>query len=229
MRKAGVIGIGQNMSGEDFNDAFDDLYQILSQWQRKRWLVWNLTTIGLTSTGAQSYTVGTGGNYNIARPDKIESAFVRQLLTSTPNQVDNPLDILQSKEDYNRITLKRLTSLPFCIFYDSAYPFGILYPWPIPQANIYQVHISIKTPLQLLTSLAETITMPPEYIPALTYLLAQRLRQAYQLPIDPRLDGMVKDAMAVIRAANTQIPTLQLPREITPNGGVYNIFSDYPN
>lgn len=229
MRKAGVIGIGQNMSGEDFNDAFDDLYQILSQWQRKRWLVWNLTTVSKVSTGAQSYTVGAGGDYNIARPDRIESAFVRQLLTSSPNQVDNPLCILQSREDYNRITLKRLTSLPFCIFYDSGFPLGRIYPWPIAQANIYEVHISIKTPLQLLTNLAETLLMPPEYMPGLIFLLAQRLRQAYQLPKDDQLDRMVKDALATIREANTQIPVLQMPQDVMPNGGVYNIFSDYPN
>jgi hypothetical protein len=95
-----------------------------------------------TSTGAQSYTVGTGGDFNVARPDRLEAAFVRQLIPSGQNQIDFPLQILQAREDYNRIALKTMGTLPQVIFYDSAYPLGVIYPWPVPQASIYQIHLT---------------------------------------------------------------------------------------
>lgn len=229
LKKAGVVGVGQSALSEDYNDALADMQDMLAQWQRKRWLVWNLTDSYITSTGAQSYTIGTGQDFNIARPDRIESAFLRQTVNSVPNRVDYMLTILESREDYNRITLKTLQSQSFCIFYDSAYPVGNIFPWPVPQANTYEVHISVKTPLTLFSTFSEVINMPAEYIPALKWNLAVRLRVAYQLPIDPALVALAKDSLNLIRNANTQIPSLQMPLDIIPNSGLYNIFSDQAN
>lgn len=229
LKKAGVLGVGQTALAEDFNDALADLQDLLAQWQRKRWLIWNLTDVVATSTGNQAYTVMPGGDFDIARTDRIESAFLRQLVNSVPNQVDYMLSILESREDYNRITLKQLNSLSWCIFYDAAYPTGLIYPWPIPQAGIYELHISVKTPLTPLSSFAQVINMPPEYMPALKWNLAQRLRIAYQLPSDPVLNAAAKDSLNLIRNANTQIPNLQMPDDIVPNSGLYNIFSDTSN
>ncbi len=229
LKKAGVLGVGQTASAEDMNDAFLDLQDLLAQWQRKRWLIWNLTDVTIPSTGAQSYSIGAGGDVSVARPDRIESAFLRQMVNSIPNQVDYMLTILESREDYNRITLKKLNSQSFCIFYDSAYPLGHLYPWPVPAATTYEIHVSIKTPLQMFTNIANTITMPPEYIPALKWNMAVRARINYQLPVDPGLVALAKDSLNLIRNANTQIPSLQMPLDIIPNSGLYNIFSDQAN
>lgn len=229
LKMAGVLGIGQSANAEDINDSFHIMQGMLAQWQRKRWLVWNLTTVSKVSTGAQSYTVGAGQNYNITRPDKIESAFIRQLNNGTSNQVDYVLDIIESREDYNRIILKNLVSLPFCIFYDSAYPYGRIYPWPVPTASIYEIHITVKTQFDSLTSLSQTINMPPEYIAAIEWNLAQRLRVAYRFPADQGLNDMAKDSLNLIRNANAQISTLTMPRDLYNNGGLYNIFSDYSN
>lgn len=227
LKKAGILGVGQIALAEDTNDAYSDLQDMLGQWQRKRWLIWHLVDYAFTSTGAQSYTVGPGGNFNISpRPDRIESAFFRQLINSTPNQVDYPLSIIEAREDYNLIALKQLSSFPQYLFYDSAFPTGVAYPWPIPSASLYSIHLTVKETLAQFTSLAQTISLPLEYFAALKFNLAVRLRQAYQLPADVVLVGLAKDALNVIRNANLQIPRLQIPKELIRPGGVYNIFSD---
>src|ERR1700749_5311714 len=84
-------------------------------------------------------------------PARMESGFLRQIApppsqddTGNPyggNLIDYPMTLLQSREDYNRIALKTLQSFPGYLFYDSAWPIGVLYPWPIPQANIYELHV----------------------------------------------------------------------------------------
>lgn len=227
LKKAGILGVGQNALAEDTNDAYTDMQDMLGQWQRKRWLIWHLVDYSFTSTGATSYSVGPASNFAISpRPDRIESAFFRQVINSVPNQVDYPLSIIEAREDYNKISLKQLTSFPQYIFYDSGFPVGTLYPWPVPQASIYSIHITVKETLAQFTSLAQVISFPLEYFAALKFNLAVRLRQAYQLPPDPALIGLAKDSLNVIRNANIQVPRLGMPVGLCRATGSYNIFSD---
>lgn len=225
LKNAGVLGVGQSAQAEDTNDAFTLMNFMLAQWSRKRWLVYHLIDVAFTSTGAQSYTVGPGQQFNCTRPDRIEAAFFRQVIPSQPNLIDYPLEIIESRETYNNIALKTLTSFPNYVFYDSAWPIGFLYPWPLPQADLYQVHISVKETLTQFTSLGQQINLPPEYYAALLYNLGERLIPMYKLPPDPILTGLAKDALAVIRASNVQIPRLTLPAELV-RPGIYNVYND---
>lgn len=227
LKKAGVLGVGQIALAEDTNDAYSDLQDMLGQWQRKRWLIWHLVDYAFTSTGAVNYTVGPGGNFNInPRPDRIESAFFRQTVGNVvPNQVDYPLQIIEAREDYNLIRLKQLQSFPQYLFYDSAFPTGFAYPWPVVQANMYEIHLTVKETLAQFTALNQVIALPLEYFAALKFNLALRLRQAYQLPPDLALVDLAKDSLNVIRNANLQIPRLHVPSDLFRNG-LYNVFSD---
>lgn len=226
LKKAGILGVGQTALAEDFNDAFVDLNDMLAQWSRKRWLVYHLVDTPLTSTGAVSYTVGTGGSFNIIRPDRLEDGnYFRMLNTSAPNQVDYPLELLQSYEDYSRIGLKQLGTFPQYIFYDSGYPLGNIFVWPVPQASLYQIHILTKATLGQFTALTDPVNLPPEYNAAIKWNLSERLRASYRLPQDPGLMSLAKDSLAVIRGANVQVPRLEIPVALT-GGGNYNVYSD---
>jgi hypothetical protein len=226
LKKAGILGVGQTPLAEDVNDAFSDLNDMLGQWQRKRWLVYHLVTYEHVGTGAEYYTVGPAGDFAInPRPDKIESAFFRQLVQSEPNQVDYPLSIIFAREDYNLIALKQLQSFPQYIFYDSGFPLGKVYPWPLIQSDLYSLHITVKDTLNQFTTLNEVIELPLEYFAALKFNLAIRLRQAYQLPPDGVLVGLAKDSLNVIRNANFQVARLHVPAALI-RPGIYNIYSD---
>ena len=231
LKLAGVIGTGQSASAEDTNDVWALLQWMLQEWERKRWLVYCLNTFNIISTGAQTYTLGPGGAIDTGagtvRPDKIESAFVRQLQLATPNQPDWPLKIWQAKEDYNRVALKNLTSFPADIFYDPQWPLGVLYPWPLPQANVYGLYVTIKAQLPTrFASLATTFTLPYEYYNGIVFNLAMRCRVKYSIPTFPGdfLPGLAKDSLNTIRGANTAIAALVTPDLST--GRQYNIFSD---
>lgn len=226
LKQAGVLGVGQTALAEDANDSFDLCNAMLAQWQRKRWLVWHLIDSAFVSTGAVSYTVGPGGNFNIPRPDRLESAFLRQVNVAT-NPVDWPLEILEAREDYSQIRLKSLTSFPQWIFYDAAYPTGIVLPWPVAQASLYEIHIQVKEQLPQFATLQQAINLPPEYIAAILYNLARRLRVAYLMPPDAELNALAKDSLNVLRQANAQIPRLRMPDSLV-RGGSYNPFSDSP-
>lgn len=231
LKLAGVIGVGQTASAEDSNDAWALAQWMLQEWQRKRWLIYALATFSFTSTGALSYTLGPGANFNTGadsfRPDKIESAFLRQIAQASPNQVDYPLEILQSKEDYNRIRLKSLTSFPTTIFYDPQWPLGVVYPWPVASSALYSIFVTIKvqTPFKF-AALATVLNIPYEYYNAIVTNLAIRLRAKYSIPSFPgdMLPGLAKDALNTLRGGNTAIARLQVGN--LGQSGRYNIFSD---
>jgi hypothetical protein len=222
---SGVLGQGQIPSAEDSNNAFVRANMMLAQWNRKRWLVYALSDVAFASTGAESYTVGTGGNFNIARPDRLEDGCYMRQLTNT-QQVDYPMRLLPSHEDYTRIRLKSMGTFPQVVFYDSAYPLANVFFWPVPQNALYELHILVKTPLAPFTQLAETVLLPDEYQAALLYNLQVRLRAAYRLPADPVVVALAKDSLNIIRNANAQIPLLRMPRAVMGNGSGYNVYSD---
>ena len=226
---SGVIGQGQSASGEDVNNAFTRLNMMRAQWNRKRWLVFALVDTAKVATGAQSYTIGIGGDFNIPRPDRIEDGnYVRILTSGVTQQTDYPLKLINSHEDYNQIIIKSMGTFPQAVFYDSQYPLGVLRFWPVSQASTYELHILTKTPLNGFSSLAAPVNLPDEYQAAILYNLQVRLRAAYRLAPDPIIIGLAKDALNVIRNSNTQIPSLRMPAAVLNNGKPYNIYSDTP-
>lgn len=226
LRAIGVLGTGQSALPEDYQDALSALNAMLGEWTFERWLVYHLIDVAKVSTGAISYTVGPGGDFDTPRPDRLEAAFFRQFVTSQPNKVDYPLRLVQAREEYNLIALKDLTSWPSVIWYDSAFPLGVVYPWPVPQASIYEVHLSLKATLSQFTSYVQSINLPPEYIRALWTNLAIELSLIYPgSVVSDKLAGRARASLQTIRGSNTQVPRLRMPRGLV-RGGYYNIYSD---
>lgn len=226
LKTANVVGVGQTPEAEDINDSFNLLNMLLAQLQRRRYFVYGLTTTSFQGNNSISYTVGPGGNFNIPRPAKIESAFFRQNNT-TSYPVDYPLEILRSQEDYNRISLKTLNAFPRYAFYDQAYPMGHLFVWPVPN-NTYTVFISTITQIQQFNTVADQIAMPPEYSAALMWNLVLELYPFYGLPVNPVVVGKAEASLRIIEEANVQIPQLMMPPALKNNrGSTYNIYGDF--
>jgi hypothetical protein len=138
------------------------------------------------------------------------------------------MSIIDSREDYNLIALKTLSSnLPLGVFYDSAIPLGYIYPWPIPQSGLGEIHVSIKDTLTQFATYNQAINLPPEYTETIWTNLALRIAVLYPgCLVTDDLRGLARSSLETVRGANAQIPTLQMPRDLRTSSGVYNIFSD---
>jgi hypothetical protein len=228
LKSAGILGVGQDALAEDVNDTFDVLNGMLGQWNKKRWLIFNLLDIFVATTGAMSYTVGPGQQFDVPRVDRLEAAFFRQYVSGVPGQtyVDYPLEILQSREDYNKIALKELVSWPDAIFFDSGYPVGNVYPVPIPLQNgTFELHLTIKNTLGQFASLDSEINLPDEYKEALWTNLTIRVCAMYPgAVLTPAVEGLAKSSLATVRMANAQVPKLDMPSRLV-RPGLYNIYS----
>lgn len=225
LKTANVLGVGQTASAEDTNDAFNVMNMMISQWQRRRFMVYQLITTSLQATGQEVYTVGPGGDFDIPRPAKIESAFFRQL-SGGPLPVDYPFTILRAREDYNRISIKNLNAFPQYLFYDGGNPLGNLYPWPIPN-NQYEIFITVMQQLQQFETVADEIVLPPEYKAALWWNLTLELYPMYGLPVNEVVAKKAEASLRIIEQANTQIPRLSMPTALNNRPGTFNIYGDF--
>lgn len=218
--------MGQTASAEDMNDSFNLLNMMLAQWQRRRYMVYQLITASKQATGAISYTVGPGGDFDMPRPAKLESAYFRQNV-ATPLPVSYPLDILRAREDYNRISIKDLNAFPQFAFYDGGFPLANLFIWPIPN-NQYEIDITVMQQLQQFQDINDQIILPPEYSAAMMWNLVLELYPFYGLPVNPVTEKKAEASMRIIEEANAQIPRLQMPPALRGNNkGTYNIFGDF--
>lgn len=228
LKKAGVLGVGQTASATDANDGINDLNDMLAQWNTKRWMIWDLLDLAFVSTGAQSYTVGPGGNFNVARrPDRLEAAYQRQLIGTGLN-VDTPIIVIPSYEEYSQIALKSLQSFGLYCYLQTTWPTAHLLMYPSPNATNYEIHIVLKDVLPVLALSTNLSGFPTHYIPAMKYNLAKRMRQAYGKGKTPdlELNALAKDALDTVRQSNLQVPELVMPRALITMSSGYNILSD---
>jgi hypothetical protein len=226
LRRSGVLGLGQQPAAQMSADALAELNQMLAQWARRRWMVFHLVDTAKICTGAQFYTVGAGGDFDITRIDRIEAAYIRQLNVNGQQPVDFWLVPIESFEEYSRLAVKRLTANPpESFFFDSGYPLGKLYPWPIP-SNGFELHILTKAALQHIANLNDVLLLPPEYEDAIDYSLRVRYRAAWRLPADPQVIGLAKAALKTVRTSNLQLDKLRMPKALSNTRGRYNIFAD---
>lgn len=212
LKAAGALKPGQTAPVADVADAYALLQQIVGQWARKRWLVPHLADVAvLLPAGAGSLTIGPGGDVSRVRPDRIEAAFLRSR-PGVANPLDYPLDVIDDREDWNRIALKSMRGWPAVLFYDTGFPLGTLNLYPTPQlAGAWELHLSVKDGVGAFGDLDAPISLPAEYEAALLYNLAARLRPHYGLPPEPALTTLALDALNTIRRANTQVPRLRMP------------------
>lgn len=226
LRYSGILGQGIDAAGEDIIAAKNLLNDMLAEWSARQWLVYHMQDSSVICTGALTYSIGPGGNIAVAtRPERIWAAYVRlRTLTAPSLQTDYPLELINSRQDYSRIALKQMASFPQVLFYDAAFPLGLLYPWPLPGAQ-YELHVVTQAILAQVADLAATLVLPPQYNGPVKWNLARRLRAAYRYPADREVNAMAASGINVISSNNFAVPTLQMPAELV-GGGRYNFFSD---
>jgi hypothetical protein len=222
LKDIGALGIGQSISPDDTADGLASLNMMLGEWQAERLSVYHLVDTAFQSTGAQSYTIGTGGVVNIQRPVRIESCYAR-LNAGSASAIDYPVTLLTSREDYARVALKTLVSFPEFAYYDPANPLGNLFFYPIPDST-FQIHILTMEVLPQFAAPGLTITLPPQYISAIRYNLGPYLAPSYQLEPLPSLVRRAANAKRIIKRMNNQIEEMRMPRGLISRQK-YNIYN----
>lgn len=203
LKDATVVGEGDAASAETMTDAFAMFNQMMAQWQESGMNIYAQVTSSFTPTGAVSYTVGTGGDISIARPEKIDNIYWRF------NSFDTPLTMISTYEEYLSITTKTQSGDAAYAFYLPSYPLGTLYLYPQPSSG--SIFITRSETLPTFTSITDTIVLPAKYILPIRFSLAELFSVTFQTVISPAVSTMANRYRVSLRKSNTRVPTLQMP------------------
>lgn len=131
---ARTIGINQQnevLTGENLQNTLYALQNYVDYCSNNSLLVYKRTEYVFTLTGAQTYTLGVGGDWNIPRPMKIDQMFTR-LNPGSPQQLDIAIQPLTFNQ-YATISVKNTPStFSFAYYDDNNYPLRTITMFPIP-------------------------------------------------------------------------------------------------
>lgn len=209
-------GVGETLDAELANDGLEALNALLASLSIDGVMIYALQSNTFNLTGAQTYTVGTGGTFNMTRPDRIESAF------ATISGGDYPLDIIDTAQ-WNDIYTKALSSIPSCIKYDAFTPLGLLSIYPQSTGTIT---LNTYLPLQVFDTLTEVVALPRGYERMLTAKLALEIAPETGKPPSRELIMMAATSLAAIQRINADSPTLKIDQRLD-FGNRGNILNGY--
>jgi hypothetical protein len=176
--------------------TLESLNHLLQSWSTERICVYAIRrdTHVLTG-GTQTYTIGTGGVINVARPVKLESASI------VLSGLRHDLDIIGSVE-WNRIKEDNVSALlPKKIYDDYAHPLSTLYLWPKPSGTP-TLALQSWQQLTAVAALGDTLAFPPGYERALRYNLAIDLAPELNRVASQEVIAMAKESKMQIAQLN---------------------------
>ena len=197
LRKIHVLGTGSTLSNEDAADGLESLNDMLSIWSIEGNLIYTDTAeqFSLVS-GTGSYTIAAAGDFATTRPTEITSAYVSQ------GNTDYILE-WYSQEQYNAISDKTTQGTPSIYYYDGNFPTGTIYLSNVPN-GIDSITISSSKVLTQFDDLDGVFAMPPEYLAALKFNLAEWLAPEYEREPSMQVKSIANTTKEAVRAQNTK-------------------------
>lgn len=179
----GAIGEDETPSATQVTTAARRLNAMVKAWQADGLQLWarKQTSKALTS-GASSYTMGTGLTINVPRPLRILDAYIRDSSTSTDISL-TPI----SKEEYNSLSNKSAAGTPINYYYDPQVANGVIYLYPVTNTTTKTIYITYHSPFADFDISTDTPDFPQEWYQAIIVGLATQLAPSYGIPYRERM------------------------------------------
>lgn len=197
MQSANILASGETPSTDESADGLIELNEILANWSAVGLNVFGTARIAQALVNATgTYTIGTGGAFNVARPLAITQANI--ILSNGmvfPMKVGSEMDL--------SAVLERSTPVlaPRVLFYDGQYPLGTMYIAPYPSGTP-TLELFVWQQITAVATLGTTFDMPPGYELALRLELAVKICPNFGKPVDQGLRADRDQAVAAIRGLN---------------------------
>lgn len=198
------------------------LNSMMDSWSQERLMIYQLSQTSFALTASQgSYTIGSGGNFNMTRPTRIvDPCFIRDSDGS-----DSHLEIINAQA-YGRLVDKDADgTYPRYLFYDygySATSTGTVFFWPEPATGL-STFINTLQPLQTFSTVSVRLSLPPGYQDAIESNFAIRSALG-QFPVTDELRLLARQSKAAIKSLNAPTPVLRLDYGVA-GGGRSNILT----
>jgi hypothetical protein len=214
---------------EQRNDGLTALNALLDSWSNENLACYQVRENSFAlSIGTSSYTVGSGGTVNIARPLQIIQAYVQD-----GGGNNYPLTI-RTRDWWNMIGNRSsiITSqIPTDCFYDPAFPLGIfaIFPYPL---TAYTVFFDSYLAVATLSTLTASLSMPLGYERAMVFNLAVEISAQTGIPLPTNgtnITKLAEDSLAAIKRTaegNREIISWYDGAIVSHASPTYNIYRD---
>jgi len=226
LQRIGVLAAEETATSADLSTAFNVLNQLMDSWgaerltipfvQRTTWTIVPNTSV---------YTVGTGGDINVARPVSIDYA---SFVDSAPSpDLEMPLNLL-TNQAWEAIALKSLTSTyPQSAFYNPTYGsganlLGTLTLYPVPTGTTLTGVIYAPLAISQFSATSTTVNLPPGYQRFVVTNLALELAPLFGAAPSQDLRDQANEAKATIKRANITMRDLTVDSGALPQSGVWS-------
>lgn len=229
LQEIGVIAADETAPASDALAGLRALNRLVDQFAAERLMIYSYTvTTYLFVSGTQDYTVGSGGNFDVARPVNVEGLRLNYRDSAITPLEETPLQSF-TEELWARLTPKSLTANePSGFYYKASYPLAYISLWPVPTSATLTGCLYTELPVSEFTSLSTAISLPPGYRRMLVKNLAVELAPSYERSAQRELVAAAIESKAVVKRSNrrTRDMTFDPGALLGASGGGYNIETD---
>jgi len=236
LRLINVVQANENPTADDMDISLKALNAMIDSWSTEKLNMFLMRQYYFQLVaGQKEYTLGAGGNWNIARPMQIEKITTTlwgsitynpvtglNELGNNPTAFDVPMEGLTDAQ-YAAVPVKNQTAPYPLKFYDNGnYPLRTVSMWPIPTTNPV-VTLWLWQPLADLATLDVDLVFPKGYERALRFGLALELGAEFgkEVPVDVIRIGV--ESKAHLKRLNSRTYIMRNDIAISvPGPGVYN-------
>jgi len=214
-----IVAVGEPVRASLINSALRTANDMLEIWTLKSTLVFHMPRLLFPLTpNKATYTLGTGGDWDTPRPDRVDSAAFRETSTS----LERPIS-LQTDLQFRSIRQRTTTSTWISVLYlDDDFPLITATVYPVPTvAN--EIILYSWEQLTKFKTLDEEIAYPTGYEAAIKYNVAIWIAPSYEITVSPEVAGIANIAKAALENNNTPVEEmLSDPRLFARRSGRYD-------
>lgn len=195
----GDLGQGESLTSAQADDGLEALNAMLDSFSIERLMIYEVRQESLTwPASTASRTIGSGGDFDTHRPDRVESGTYFQ----DTNNIAYPVDVLRNREVYDAIDDKTVeSSYPEKLYYEPSVTLGTLYAYPVPSQSL-TLKLNTWQPLQIFNSLSEVHNLPSGYRRMLSYNLAKELEAEVGLVLSPGARQIANESKKIVKRHN---------------------------
>lgn len=193
LRIVQAIGQGETPDATAISEASFTLNDLIAEWNTDGMPQWNIETYTCTPlvSGTNTYNIGVGQTFNFQAPLKIFQAY----LHDTVSLYDTPV-LLIDRQRYHLLGMKTASGTPNQLFYQTPKEiqaagtnYGIITLYPTPDtttATNKELVLIGQKPYDDFDAAGDTLDLPPYWINALVWGLADQLSYEYGMGLAER-------------------------------------------
>lgn len=205
----GVLADQETPTAAQSVGALTKLNDLIESWNLDPQKLYGATQYIIPFVANQAtYTIGVGGDLNVARPNQITQAFVRSTSQAPSQQQDLPITILTDQQ-WADIPVKGMVgTFPYAVWFNMTNPLIVAHITPIATGSNYSLVFWDNNDNATL-ALNTVLTLPPGYKRALKYGLFIELAAGYQIAVPDSIATLAVTSKLSIDRQNLQLNTLE--------------------